>query len=87
LQDQNGVPIMGTPLSMEDAMTPEQFHDTATFVFGSLRRAAMRLGLPETTMKRMSGRTGRAPQPIPPGLAARLAQAERAIARIFPRGP
>ena len=44
----------------------------------------LRLGMQETTLKRMSGRAGTKPQPIPADLARKMERAEAAIAKIFP---
>jgi hypothetical protein len=66
-------------------MTPEGFRASVEFVFGSVRRGAHRLGMHETTLKRMCG-IGVRPgwtHAIPDDLASRVSRAERALRKIF----
>jgi hypothetical protein len=68
-------------------MDPDEFRRSIEFVFGSMRRAALMLGMHETTIKRMCGTNlppSGNPQPIPPDLARRLIRAEQALRKIFP---
>ena len=66
-------------------MTPERFRECMDRVYGSLRAGAIRLDLHETTVRRMAGRLGENPQPIPPPIAAWLEKAFRFFEEHEPR--